>query len=167
MVSLSRLSRVAWNDLNSLQKSERRIALEVLRLMRKGNSLRSALKETGTNYNLAKAQLGRNIFKRKGRFFPTKTDSIQRSMEFYDASKGRIFVVAKNSKDASRIGEYFSAVKKAIEGDKSALSKFKGKTFKDASGKKHKFETRLEKIYDIEEGIEEPEFRVIYEETAP
>ena len=160
------LSRIKWKNLTGKQKSQRKLALEVLRLMRKGNSFSSATKETGFSSYLSKKNLGRYLRKKSGRFFPTKTDSIQRSMEFYEKGKGRIFIVTKNSKDASLIGEYFASVRQAIRtGDDSHLKKFKRKSITDAEGKKHKFETDLEKIFDIEEGIEEPEFREIYEEV--
>jgi len=162
---MKNLSKVKWENLTSREKSQRKLSLEVLRLVRKGNSLGSALKEVGFNYSSIKLNLGKNIFKRKGRFQATKTDSIQRSMEFYDSRRGRIFIVVKNSKNSSKLGRYFSAVRSALEGDKSNLKKFKGKYFTDAYGKKYKFETKIEKIYDIEEGIEEPEFREIYEEV--
>lgn len=160
------LSRIKWKNLTSKQKSQRKLSLEVLRLMRKGYSFSSATKETGLSSYLSKKNLGRYVRKKFGRYFPTITDSIQRSMEFYDRKEGRIFIVVKNSKDASMIGEYFSNVRQAIRtGDDSYLKKFKRKSITDTEGKKHYFETDLEKIYDIEEGIEEPEFREIYEEV--
>ena len=157
-------SRKRWTSLNSEQKHIRVLSLETLRRMRNGESLTSSIKEIGLSKNQVIKHLGKNIFKRKGRFVASLKDSIQRSMEFYDAKKGRVFVIAKNSKDASKIGKYFSAVRKAIEGNKSDLKKFKGKYFKDANGKKHKFETNIKKIFELEEEIEEPEFRQIYEE---
>jgi len=160
------ISSIAWKNLTSLQKYQRNLIFEVIRLIRKGHSLSSASEQVDLSKYLIKKFLGRYIFKKRGRFVVTKTDSIQRSMEFYDRKKGRIFVVVRNSKDASLIGEYFSAVRKAINGDQSNLKKFKNKIIIDADGIKHRFETRLEKIFDIEEEIEEPEFREIYGEIA-
>ncbi len=161
------LSRIKWKNLTSRQKYQRKLSLEALRLMRKGNSFSSATKESGISPYLSKKHLGKFYLRKKyGRYFPTITDSIQRSMEFYDKKEGRIFIIVKNSKDASLIGEYFASVRQAIRtGDDSYLKKFKRKAITDAEGKKHYFETNLEKIYDIEEGIEEPEFREIYEEV--
>lgn len=163
---MTSLSRIKWKNLTSKQKSRRKLSLEVLRLMRRGASFSSATKESGFSPYLSKKNLGRYLRKKSGRYIPTLTDSIQRSMEFYDKKEGRIFIVVKNSKDASLIGEYFSSVRQAIRtGDDSYLKRFKRKSIIDANGKKHKFETDLDKIYDIEEGIEEPEFREIYEEV--
>ncbi len=163
---MKNLSRVTWLKLTSKQKSQRKLSLEVLRLMRKGSSFSSATKETGISTYLSKKNLGGYVKRKYGRYYPAIKDSIQRSMEFYDRKEGRIFIVVKNSKDASTIGEYFSSVRQAIKnGDKSYLKKFKRKSITDAEGKKHYFETDLEKIYDIEEEIEEPEFREIYEEV--
>lgn len=163
---MTSLSRIAWTKLADKQKYQRKLALEVLRLMRGGQSLTSATKETGFSKFLSQKHLGKNIFKKHGRLIPTITDSIQRSMSFYDQTEGHIFIIVRNSKDASTIGEYFANVRKALEtGDDSYLKKFKRKSIIDAHGKKHKFETDLDKIYDLEEEIEEPEFREIYEET--
>lgn len=160
------LSRIAWSKLSSIQKSQRKLALEVLRLMRKGLSFSSATKETGISSYLSKKNLGRYLRKKSSRYLPTLTDSIQRSMEFYDKKEGRIFVVVKKSKDASMIGEYFANVRKSIRtGNSSYLKKFRDKSITDVNGEKHFFETDLEKIYDLEEEIEEPEFREIYEEV--
>jgi len=160
------LNRITWKNLTNKQKYQRKLVLEVLRLMRRGLSFSSATKESGISQYLSKKNLGRYLRKKSGRYIPTLTDSIQRSMEFYSRKEGRIFIIVKNSKDASLIGEYFSSVRQAIRtGDDSYLKKFKRKSITDAEGKKHYFETDLEKIYDIEEGIEEPEFREIYEEV--
>jgi len=163
---MKNLARTDWIKLKNIQKSQRNLSLEVLRLMRRGSSFSSATKETGISPYLAKKNLGRYLRKKSGRYLPTLTDSIQRSMEFYDKSEGRIFIVVKKSKDASTIGEYFAKVRKAIRTGKSSyLKKFKGKSITDVNGKEHFFETDLEKIYDLEEEIEEPEFREIYEEV--
>lgn len=158
------LARIDWKALTSSQKHDRNLALEVLRLMRKGISLTSASREAGISRNLAKNNLGRVISKRNRRYVASLTDTIQRSMEFYDTKRGRIFVTLRNSKDASKVGKYLSSVNKAINGDSSDLKKFRGKYIIDADGKKHYFETRLERVFDIKEGIEQPEFEPIYDD---
>lgn len=160
------LGKLSWSKLSSIQKAERKLALEVLRLVRKGSSFRAASKEVGLSKATIRAHLGKTIHKRKGRLVASKVDSIQRSMEIYKKGKGRVFIIVRNSRDASKIGEYFAAVRRALEGDSSALRKFKRRSIIDAKGKKHRFETNLERISDIEESIEEPEFREIYEEVA-
>ncbi|MEK6909342.1 MAG: hypothetical protein AABX23_04800 [Nanoarchaeota archaeon] len=168
MVKLKTLARVAWAKLSSIQKSQRNKAFEILRMMKKGDSFTSALKEVDISSLLAKKHLGRAIFKKAGRFKATKSDSIQRRIEFYSKTKGRIFITVRNSRDASLIGEYFSAVRKAKPtGETSELDRFKGKIVIDADGEAHKFETDIDKIFEIEESIEEPEFRDdIYEEVS-
>lgn len=161
---MTSLSRIAWIKLSGTQKYQRKLSLEVLRLMRRGKSLTSATKDTGFSKFLSQKHLGRYIRKKSGRYLPTITDSIQRSMQIYE--NGRInSIIVTNSRDASTIGEYFANVRKALEtGDDSYLKKFKKKTITDANGKKHKLKTNLEKIYDIEEGKENSEFFEVYDE---
>jgi hypothetical protein len=56
-------------------------------------------------------------------------------------------VTIRGSREASRLGKFWAGVQKYIQtGDDSALFKFKGKTFTDASGKRHLFFTDLRQL---------------------
>ena len=155
-------SQVSWKNLASKQKSDRNLSLQVLRGVRKDNTLTESLEKTGVKKQFALRNLGTNLKKSGGRWQVTKTDSLQSEMMIY--SNGKVgSIVLTNSRDRSRIGEYFSAVNKALNhGDTSDLDKFKHPRIVDAQGNVHRFETDLEKLYEIQETIEEPEFLEIY-----
>ena len=156
-------SSVKWFKLKPDEKHTRILSLKVLNEIRDGKSLIKACKELGISSKTARINLGSFIYKIKRRWRAKKFDRIQRRMNIYE--NGRIkSIIVTNSKDASLIGKYFNDVKKALEtGDESILKKYKRRYIVDAKGKRHKLETRLEKIYEIEEAKEEPEFFEIYE----
>jgi hypothetical protein len=131
--------------------------------MRDRISLKRATKEIGLDTESVKQHIRSAIYKRKGRLRAKRFDKIQREMNIYE--KGRIkSIVVINSRDASLIGKYYNDVKKALEtNDEKILRKYKRRIVKDAKSKKHRLETRLEKIFEIEEAKEEPEFYQIYE----
>lgn len=157
------LCKIKWAKLKPQEKMLRVQSLKVLGLMRDKVSLTKASKEVGLDVETIKQHLGRTLFKRKGKWQASKTDSIERKMQIYKRGKIRSITVT-NSKDASIIGQYFNDVKKALEtGDGEILEKYKKCELKDSKGKKHRLETRLEKIYEIEETKEESEFYEIYE----
>ena len=158
------LDRVTWGSLSGAQRADRIRSLDVLRLMRQGQPLKAAAKQYEISPQKVQAQLGRAIVKRGGHWVARRHDTIERVMKLYE--HGRITsITVTNSKDASLIGEYFSAVQKALRTrDPHPLQKFKHLTITDASGKVHHFETRMEKIKDIEEAKENPEFFDIYED---
>ena len=55
-------------------------------------------------------------------------------------------------------------VNKALKhNDPSVLNKFKNLKIIDAEGKEHNFETDLDKLHEIAEAQEEPEFLQIYQ----
>jgi hypothetical protein len=156
-------SKVKWTKLKPKDRFIRILSLKVLDLMREGVSLRKASKEVGIDIETVKQHIRSAIYKRRGRWRAKKIDKIQREMNIYE--RGRIkSIVVTNSKDASLIGKYYNDVKKALEtNDERILKKYKRRVIKDAKGKKHRLETRLEKILEIEEAKEEPEFWEIYE----
>lgn len=156
-------SKISWKKLKSRDRSIRFLALKVLDLMREKVSLTKASKIIGIDREIAKQHIRQAIYKRKGRWRAKKFDKIQREMNIYE--KGRIkSIIITNSKDAFLIGKYYNDVKKALEtGDERILKKYKRRIIRDAKKKKHNLETRLEKIYEIEEAKEEPEFWEIYE----
>ena len=61
-----------------------------------------------------------------------------------------------------KIGKYNSAVNEFLRtGDIKVLKPFR-RPFWDAKGKPHHFETNPDKLYEIAEQLEEPEFWEIY-----
>ena len=155
-------NRIPWAELLPAQKANRITALEVLRKMRNGYSLTASSKEVGMSVYSSLKFLGRNVLKRGGRWKPTKTDSIQRSMRIYEDGEIKTITVT-NSRDAKFIGKYYDAVRKYLEtNDASYLKPFKRRIIYDIDGMGHKFETDPNKIREIEERKEDSEFFEIY-----
>lgn len=151
-----------WASLTPSEKATRVRALEALRLMKEGKSLSNASKSVGISPRTAKSQLGRVLFKRKRRWHARPKDRVERGLIIYD--KGRIVqIVVSDSETASQVGQYLNDTKKVlVSGDESILKRYKKVVIIDANGKKHKLETRLEKIKIIEFSREDVEFSDIY-----
>jgi len=157
------LSQRAWKTLLAQDKRDRNLSLQILREMRKGENLSSVLEKIGKRTEFAVKHLGKNLYKSRGTWKVTKTDTIQVNMLIY-STEGQETIVTASSKDRSLIGEYFANVQKAIKNnDPSVLAKFKDIKIVDAKGKVHHFETDLNKLYEILEAQEEPEFLEIYQ----
>jgi hypothetical protein len=61
------------------------------------------------------------------------------------------------------IAEYKDAVDRTLkDGDTSRLKMFEGVKIVDNAGKEHSFETRLDRLYEIEEAQVEGEFQELY-----
>lgn len=156
------LSQRAWKTLSAQDKRDRNLSLQILREMRKGENLSSVLEKIGKRTEFAVKHLGKNLYKSGGTWKVTKTDNIQVNMLIY-STEGQKTIITASSKDRSLIGEYFASVQKAIKNnDPSVLAKFKDIKIVDAKGKVHHFETDLNKLYEILEAQEEPEFLEIY-----
>ncbi|KKG16568.1 hypothetical protein EO98_19010 [Methanosarcina sp. 2.H.T.1A.6] len=157
------LSQTAWKTLSAQDKRDRNLSFQILREMRKGENLSSVLEKIGKRTEFAVKHLGKNLYKSGGNWRVTKADSIQVNMLIY-STEGQKTIVTASSKDRSLIGEYFASVQKAIKNnDPSVLAKFKDVQLVDAEGKVHHFETDLDKLYEILEAQEEPEFLEIYQ----
>ncbi|WMW22916.1 hypothetical protein RE476_03580 [Methanolobus mangrovi] len=156
------LSKAPWKALSSQQKRERNLSLEILRSLRKGESLTQVLKKRGLRTDFALKNLGNNLQKSNGKWVVNKTDSLEVEMLIY--SKGGVkTIVTASSKDRSLIAKYFNDVQRALKDpDKPILKKYKNLKIIDAEGKEHHFETDLEKLYEIRDAQEEPEFLEIY-----
>lgn len=157
------LSQAAWKTLSAQDKRDRNLSLQILREMRKGENLSSVLEKIGKRTEFAVKHLGKNLYKSGGTWKVTKADTIQVNMLIY-STEGQETIVTASSKDRSLIGEYFANIQKATKNnDPSVLAKFKDIQIVDAKGKTHYFETDLNKLYDILEAQEEPEFLEIYQ----
>jgi hypothetical protein len=157
------ISKISWKNLKPRERTLRILSLKVLDLLRGGGTLTKASTEIGLDTITVKGHIGSAIFKRNRRYRARKSDTIQRGMNIYENGKIKSVIVT-SSKTASLIGKYYNDVKKALEtGNGKLLKKYKKKTFRDVKRKRHTLEARLDKILDIEEAKEDPEFYQIYE----
>ncbi|AKB64376.1 hypothetical protein [Methanosarcina mazei] len=157
------LSQTAWKTLSAQGKRDRNLSLQILREMRKGENLSSVLEKIGKRTEFAVKHLGKNLYKSGGTWKVTKTDTIQAEMLIY-STEGQKTIITASSKDRSLIAEYHANVQKAIKNnDPSVLAKFKDVQIVDAKGNVHHFETDLNKLYEILEAQEEPEFLEVYQ----
>lgn len=158
------ISKRSWNALNPRQKLLRERSLQVLNKSRKSSqSLSRIAKDFGIS---AKTVLhNTNAFKKINRkWIPKKYDKISRVMKISENGK-EISVEINDSRRASLIGKYHNSIRKFLESrDEKVLLKFKNKRIKDTNHTFHLFETNPNRIIEINERIEEPEFYEIYGE---
>jgi len=109
--------------------------------------------------------VGSAIYKKKRRWHAKKVDKIQRGMFIYE--QGRIkTVVLHDSEAASVLGKYLNNVKLMLTGSLDYVEfekMYKYMSIRDAYGKWHKLETRLEAIKDIELAKEQIIFGDVYD----
>jgi hypothetical protein len=130
-------------SLSPYQRSKRETALRVLRRSRRfDESLSKAARGAHTTPETVERYLGRSGYRKVGsRWEPTRSDSFRRRMDFYEDGRRRSATV-RGSKTASLIGKYDRDVETFLRTkDASVLKKWEGRTFVDAYGKTHEFET--------------------------
>ena len=150
----------SWDAITKRELNLREKSLAVLRKVRNVESLSRVSRELHTSPETVIKNTGA-FRKVKGKWIAKSQDHISRIMSIYENSK-QSWIEVKDSRTASRIGKYNSAVKKFMEtGNAEVLEPFK-KPFKDANGKLHYFEIDPDKLYEIAEQQEEPEFWEIY-----
>jgi hypothetical protein len=158
------LSSIPWKELSSQQKRDRNLSLEILRSLRKNNSLKQVSQKLGISKDFAVKHLGKNLIKSGGKWTARASDNIQTEMMIYEKNKGIRTIITACSKDRSLIAKYFTSVQKTLKNnDKTFLKEFKDLKIVDANGTEHEFETDLENLYEIQDAIEEPEFLEIYQ----
>ncbi len=150
----------SWNSISRKYLNQREKSLDVLRKVRHGESLSKASKELHTSPEIVVRNT--NAFRKvKGKWVAKSQDRISRVMSIYENGK-QSWVEVRDSRTALRIGKYNSAVRKFLRtGNTDVLKQF-NKPFKDANGKLHHFETDPDKLFEIAESQEEPEFWEIY-----
>jgi hypothetical protein len=133
--SLSRKDQETWDSV-----------AHVISKIRDGMPLKKASRE----FNIAPRiviERGRPALRKlKGRYVATKTDRLLRIITILVA-KGKKEIATRDSRQASLVGGHWAAVQKYLQtGDDEALLKFKGKSIVDASGKRYRLLTNLEKL---------------------
>lgn len=157
------MSTASWKVLSSQQKRDRKLSLQIVRLMRKGVPFSKAIEKTGASKKNVISNLGKYLYKSKGKWKVTASDRIESEMMFYERDRGLISIATTRSKDRRLIAEYFNAVNQALKtGNPDLLKKFKNTKITDAEGNEHYFVTDLERLYEIQDAQEEPEFFELY-----
>lgn len=123
-----------------------RVTHVISRMRADGVSLKRASREfglsTSTVIRLAKSALR----KRKGRYAAKPTDKLLRLLVI-PTRKGLLEIAMRDSRQASRVGEYWAAVQKYLRtGDASAIEEFRRRGITDASRKRISLLTNLEEL---------------------
>jgi hypothetical protein len=89
-----------------------------------------------------------------GRWLPTGSDRVERWLRSYEGGS-RVEVLVRSSRTASLLSRYANAVGRYRETwDASGLKEFEGRTYRDAAGKVHTFETDPAALRDAFERTE-------------
>jgi len=150
----------SWSELTRRELILREKSLEVLRKVKNGQSLSKASKELHIKPETVIKNT--NAFRKsKGKWIAKSQDRISRVMSIYENGQEE-WIEIRDSRTASKIGKYNSAVNEFLRtGNEDVLKTFK-EPFKDSNGNLHSFETDPNKLYEIAESLEEPEFYEIY-----
>lgn len=152
----------SWSFLTPSEKETRERSLKVLSLMRRRDySLAEASGQVGISPEAVIRNT--NALKKEGRVWKVKKhDRISRVMRINEDGI-EVFIELKDSRPASTIGRYQSAVREYLHtGDESVLAPFEGKRIRDAEGNWHYLETDLDTLYEISEAREGEETYDIY-----
>lgn len=110
-----------------------------------GLSLPQASRQLGVNTRTVLRLAGPAFSKRRGRYRVKPMDHLLRVL-VVPSKKGLREIVTTDSREASLIGEYWSAVEKfLVRGDSSALEKLRRRTVLSANGKRVRF------LFDLDE----------------
>lgn len=134
-------SRVPLAYLIPKERLARRRALEVVSEARRGKgSLSRLARARGMSPKTVRGASGA-FRKQGGRWVPTRSDSVERWLKSYE-NGARVEVLVRDSRTASLLSRYSNAVGHYLgTGDPSGLAEFEGKTYRDANGAVHTFET--------------------------
>jgi len=150
----------SWSELTRRELILREKSLDVSRKVKNGQSLSKASKELQIKPETVIKHTN-GFIKSKGKWIARFQDRISRVMSIYENGKQQ-WIEIRDSRTASRIGKYNSAVNQFLRtGNEDILKQFI-KPFKDSKGNLHFFETDPDKLNEIAESLEEPEFYEIY-----
>lgn len=163
MTSKTPLYKIPWAKLTPKQKMLRSRSLDVISALR--NTKIKTFSETARDNNVSTATVLRhtNAMKWvKRRLVVKKWDRVPRIMRVNTNGREKSIEIS-DSRTASVVGRYHNSVKSFLNtGDKTKLFKFRNKKVKDSKGKLHRLETDSQRIIQINERIEEPEFYEVY-----
>jgi len=158
-----RAAEVAIERLSSAGRHARDRALEVVSRMREGKSLTDAARDAGTTVKSVLRYAGTAISKEHGRYAVRAEDTLTRRL-LVPYADGPQFETIRNSKDATLLSRYWSAVKEwRSTGDDSLLKPFEGKTI-TVKGQKVTLVTNSEDLAILERGGE-LDFPDLYERS--
>jgi hypothetical protein len=134
-------SRLSVAQLSRREQLTRRRALEVLSESRRGKgSLSKLARARGMAPKTVRRASGA-FRKQGGRWVAARTDRVERWLKTFEGGY-RTEVLVRDSRTATLLSRYANAVGRFREtGDASELKAFEGKTYRDATGKVHGFET--------------------------
>jgi hypothetical protein len=161
-------ARVPLAFLGPKEQLTRRRALDVVSEARRGKGSLSKLSRARGIAPKTVRRASGAFRKQGGRWVVTKTDRVQRWLKSYEGGY-RTEVLVNDSRTASLLSRYANAVGRYREtGDPSGLSDFEGKTYKDALGNVHSFETDPAALRDAFERSESDfgAFATIYVEPG-
>ena len=135
-------------------------ALEALSLMRaKGFSLTRAANEVGLTRESVKGWTGPSIRKRGRRYVAGRSDKLVRQMKVI-TPRGVEAVPIFDSRVASKLGAYNSAVGEALRGNVAALKPFRGKSFRTGGKRGFKFVTDMRVLKRLAQAGALPEYDI-------
>ena len=112
----------------------------------RGSTLRQLAREFGVTEKTVLRLAGSAFTKKQGRYRVKPTDRLLRVLVI-PSRKGLREIGTRDSREASLIGEYWSAVEKYLtRGDASALRRLRRKSVIDATGKRVRLLTNLEEL---------------------
>ena len=150
----------SWSELTRRERILREKSLDVLRKVRNGRSLSKTSRELHIKPETVIKHTNAFI-KSKRKWIAKSQDRISRVMSIYENGKQE-WIEIRDSRTASKIGKYNSAVNQFLStGDEDVLKPFE-KPFRDAKGELHYFETDQDKLNEIAESQEDLEFYEIY-----
>jgi AraC-like DNA-binding protein len=134
-------ARLPVAQLSHREQLTRRRALEVVSEARRGKgSLSKLARARGMSSRTVRRASGA-FRKQGGRWVPTRSDRVERWLKSYENGQ-RVEVLIRDSRTATLLSRYSNAVGHYIEtGDARGFREFEGKTYRDAAGTVHTFET--------------------------
>jgi hypothetical protein len=125
--ALSQRSQDKWNG----------VVQAISKMRAEGVSLQQASREFGVN-SRSVVRLGRSALRKQknGRYVAKSSDRLLRVV-LIPASDGLHEIAVRDSREASKLGEYWAGVQKYLEtGDESALRRIRRKTITSSDGKR-------------------------------
>lgn len=139
-------SRIPYSQLTARERVTRLRALEVVSESRRG---KGSLTRLGQRHGIAPKTVRRAsgaFRKRGGRWVATRSDRVQRYLQTYEHGTRRSVLVT-DSRTATLLSRYANAVGHYLDtGDASRVRSFEGRTYRDARGRVHTFETDPSKL---------------------